>query len=131
MAVHSFRTFQRKLLSVQVQGAMAVARATLRALVAQARSLPPPRTQSGWVRFSKQADVLATVRPTEPLARNVTRWFVEELYSYAGTTSGQVEWRRHSASLGRAISEYLNEVDEVIVTSGRQLVRSKQTIFTH
>ena len=127
----SISQFKRDLVSVRIQGAMAVARATLQAFGSYTRSVPAPRKKADWAKLLKVADTLATVRPTEPLARNVVRWYVHELQSYVGTTSSQAQWRGHAGSLARAILEYLNEVDDLIVTAGQRLVRPQQTIFTH
>ena len=127
----SLTQFTRALKSVRIQGAMAAARATLQAVAGYARALPRPRTAHDWAVLDARAQALAAVRPTEPLARNVARWFVRELASFAGAARSAREWPELTRRLECALLEYLEEIDGSVVKTGERLVHSKQTIFTH
>ena len=127
----SVSQFKRALGSVRIQGASAVAQATLQAFAMYTRAQFAPRKTGDWVRLSRSAHSLVTLRPTEPLARNIVHWYIAELHDYAGNASSQAQWLGYVRSLERAILEYLNETDDLITKAGERLVRPGQTIFTH
>lgn len=132
MADHStLKQIRARIAGVRIQGATDVARATLAAVSRYARQLPAPRRANDWRRLSRAAAALAAVRPTEPLARNLVRWYLAELQRYAGNRSRPAAWHDYTKGLERALSEYLNEADGTIAKNGQRLVRSGQIIFTH
>ncbi len=127
----SRRRFKYNVRSVRIQGATAAATATLHELARFARSLPPPASRRDWARLSAVARELSTVRPTEPLARNLSRWLVSELRNYATRGSSATAWRELVHHLECALAEYLGEANGLVVKAGERLVRRGQTIFTH
>jgi ribose 1,5-bisphosphate isomerase len=123
--------FKRRLQSVHIQGATAIAQATLRELARylQAQTLLPK--PQDWGKFTRFASALTTIRPTEPLARNLSVWFLGELKGYAGATRTVQAWRELVHHIECALQEYLAEADQRIVQAGERLVKRGQTIFTH
>ena len=124
--------FVQAVTAVEIQGAAAVAEATLNALVHFLVKAGAPSSPASWRRFEKLAGELSNLRPTEPMARNLSAWLVFELkkrYRQAG--GGPIRWSEQVHRLGEESRYFLKEISAQVSEAGSKLVRSKQTIFTH
>ncbi|MDP3986029.1 MAG: translation initiation factor eIF-2B [Candidatus Veblenbacteria bacterium] len=128
----SLNRFKREVAEVKVQGASAVAVATLEALGHFFISTGAPRNQAAWAQLVQTAQELAAVRPTEPMARNLASWFVAELAARAKAAGdGKFHWQAEVGKLQQELHYRVKEIEAHIARLGSALVRSKQTIFTH
>ncbi|MBI5466183.1 MAG: translation initiation factor eIF-2B [Candidatus Kerfeldbacteria bacterium] len=123
--------FKHDLLTLHIQGATAVARATLQALTDYVAASAAPTTVKAWRRLQGQGEELSGLRPTEPLARNIIRWYLRELKT--GWLSGRLKaaWPDVCRRLQDDISYRLSEAEAKVAGYGSKLVRPGQIIFTH
>ncbi len=121
--VHEVRT-------LRYQGASAVAKATLQALAGYA-AMSVPATQPAWRKLAALGEQLAAVRPTEPMARNLVRWFVCELKQRGHPTVSGKAWSQLVREVESEISYRVRGAEAAVVQVGVKLVRPGQVIFTH
>lgn len=123
--------FTRDLRALHIQGATAVAHETLRALEEYVRSQTVPRSPHDWKALHTVADEISTIRPTEPLARNLARWYMGKL---AGTWHKNIPlgtWQQKAASCAQDIRYELKEAEARLTANGLKLVKAGDKIFTH
>ncbi len=123
------RRFAQEVADLGIQGATAIGRATLDAIVQAAGSVEIRRT-GAWKELERQAELLSQIRPTEPLARNLARWFVFNL-KLARRRLPDVDWLDLCDQAAQDIRYRLEKAEAGVVTYGQKLVRANQTIFTH
>lgn len=117
--------------SIKIQGATAVAKWTLEALEQLFSELPAPQKADDWKKFFKLADQLSQLRPTEPLARNLSRWYINILKSNWSKHQGKMKWLEYTGLIGSDCNYKLKEINSRLTEKGSTLVKSKQVIFTH
>jgi ribose 1,5-bisphosphate isomerase len=126
------KEFKRDLLDLNIQGATAVAKATLNALAEYLANTELPTTTRGWKDLEKLGENLAGLRPTEPLARNIMRWYLVELKSrFTKSSFTKFNWLKLIKSIQNNINYHLTEAESVISKHGLRLVKNRQVIFTH
>lgn len=128
--LNSLRNFRKDLLSVNIQGATQVARATLRALSHYIKSQKMPTTKADWKSLEKIQKDLASLRPTEPLARNISQWFIYELKKQT-ITLNKSNWNKVVEQLVLKLENYLNQAESKLSKAGVFALVSKRNIFTH
>ncbi|OHA57918.1 MAG: hypothetical protein A2588_03425 [Candidatus Veblenbacteria bacterium RIFOXYD1_FULL_43_11] len=117
---------------VKIQGATAVAEATIDALVQYLAVAQIPVRATDWQKFARLADELAQIRPTEPLARNLSRWLIYELKKNFKTQRKPLDnWFSQVNKLGQELKYLLKEADANLSEVGSKLVANNQIIFTH
>lgn len=123
--------FTRDLRTLHIQGATAVAHETLRALEEYARSLRVPTSVRAWRALQATGAELASLRPTEPLARNLVRWYLTLLRGGWISASTRTSWQQHVSACAQEIRYALKEAEARVVAHGAKLVKLNETIFTH
>jgi ribose 1,5-bisphosphate isomerase len=127
---NSLKKFRKDLLSVNIQGATQVARATLRALSNYIKSQKMPTSKASWKSLVDIQEDLANLRPTEPLARNINRWFIYELKKRA-VVLNKSSWNKGVEQLVLKLEKYLNRAESKLSKMGVSALASKRNIFTH
>ncbi len=126
-----FAQFIQLVSDVKIQGATAVAEATLEALGHYLTSINCPRSGADWYAIKKIANQLSQVRPTEPMAHNLTNWLINELrYNFRKTTQSAIWF----TVVNKTVSELkykCREINAKISENGSLLVKNEQIIFTH
>lgn len=125
------RRFLEAISDIKIQGATAVAEATIDALVEYLGTVKMPKNPADWKNLVSLASTLAGVRPTEPLARNLSRWLIYELRKknkYLGKTDN---WYAVVNKLGQELKYVLKEAEAKLSAAGSKLVKNNQIIFTH
>lgn len=124
--------FIQDISDIKIQGATAVADATLNILLELISSSPAPTSKSDWYRLEKLADKFSSLRPTEPMARNLSHWLLFELKKrYYNQKSKQENWVVMAEKLNQESKYLLKEIESNLAQVGERLVRAKQIIFTH
>jgi ribose 1,5-bisphosphate isomerase len=129
----SLRHFFELISDVKIQGAMAIAQATLAALADYLVQAGAPYKQGAWHKYLSAAEKLSKIRPSEPMARNLARWYLASLRK-SWTSSTQ---RRESNWFGQVqntLSEFnylIKEIENRVAGFGSRLVKQRQNIFTH
>lgn len=127
---NSLRNFKKDLLSVHIQGATQVAQTTLQALSHYIKSQKIPTSKADWKSLVDIQEDLANLRPTEPLARNISRWFICELKKQA-VDLNKSSWNRRVEQLVLKLENYLNQAESKLSKAGVSVLASKKIIFTH
>jgi ribose 1,5-bisphosphate isomerase len=127
---NSLKNFKKDLLSVHIQGATLVAQTTLQALSHYAKSEKIPTTKADWKSLAKIQEDLANLRPTEPLARNISRWFVYELKKRA-VNLNKSNWNKLVEQLVVKLEAYLKQAENKLSHAGVVALTAKRNIFTH
>lgn len=123
-------SFASSIAAVHVQGASAVAHETLRVFAVVLEHTAPPLTPRAWQALTAVGQELASVRPTEPLARNAVRWCLYELrMAYHGQPASA--WIKAVEVAAQEVRYQMREIEARLVASATKLVAARQTIFTH
>lgn len=126
------RHFQEAISHVQIQGATAVAAATVDTLMDIIFSQPPPQNASDWRTLKALVNKLSRLRPTEPMARNLSHWLIFQLKKLTAKPNiNPHRWSGMEEELKQELHYLLKEVEAKINHNGLRLVRSGQIIFTH
>ncbi len=109
-----------------------MAEATVNVLIELISSGPAPKSTADWRNLEKTAERLSSLRPTEPMARNLANWIIYELKKRSGGSAKNNENFEATANKLLQESKYLlKEIEANLTEAGEGLVRAKQTIFTH
>ncbi len=123
--------FRRELKSVNIQGASAVARATLQAVAEYAAAGQAPVKTAGWRKLRQVGGELARLRPTEPMARNLVHGYLHKLEKDWPSNSRTMEWADYSHRLADEFIYLEREAGGKVSSLGSRLVKTGQIIFTH
>jgi ribose 1,5-bisphosphate isomerase len=127
---NSLRNFKKDLLSVRIQGATQVALATLQALSHYIKSQKMPASKADWKSLVETQEGLVNLRPTEPLARNISRWFIYELKKQAAVLN-KSSWNKGVEQLVLKLENYLKQAESKLSKAGVSALTFKRNIFTH
>ncbi len=117
--------------NVHIQGASAVARASVEVLEHALISYPPPINNKDWEKIKLLAEQIANLRPTEPLARNLLKLFINNLKVSRSVKNGFKNWPEIVRAGAQECLYLYKEVAARLTDQGSRLVRSRQAIFTH
>lgn len=108
-------TYQ-KIRSLEIQGAMNVAKSALIAMAKDIINFPDENPE-------KFLEILSSARPNEPMLRNILRWFIKESKGLSGEALLQ--------DLANSILEEIEKGEKKIYSTGAQLIHDGMKIFTH
>lgn len=124
--------FIQDISDIKIQGASAVADATVNILYELISSTPRPKNNSDWRRLEKMSEKLYSLRPTEPMACNLSHWLMFQLKKQFSTNKKNKErWETAADRLNQERKYFLKEVEASLTEVGEEIVKPKQTIFTH
>lgn len=108
-------TYQ-KIKSLEIQGAMNVAKSALIAMAKDIINFPDENPE-------KFLEILSSARPNEPMLRNILRWFIKESKGLSGEILLQ--------DLANSILEEIEKGEKKVYSIGAELIHDGMKIFTH
>ena len=109
-----------------------MAKATLVALAEYLADTKLPTTAKAWKGLRQVGEYLSHLRATEPMARNIVRWYLSELkIKLSQSSPNQATWLSLIKRIQNDINYRLIEAEAAVSKHGRQLVKNKQIIFAH
>ncbi len=105
-----------KIKSLEIQGAMNVAKSALVAMLKDIISFPDENPE-------KFLEKLSSARPNEPMLRNILRWFLKESKGLSGEALLK--------DLADSILEEIEKGEKEIYSLGAELIHDGMKIFTH
>jgi ribose 1,5-bisphosphate isomerase len=115
MKTQSEITFE-KIKSLEIQGAMNVAKSALIAMAKDVINFPEENPE-------KFLEILSSARPNEPMLRNILRWFIKESKGLSGEVLLQ--------DLANSILEEIEKGEKEIYSLGAELIHDGMKVFTH
>lgn len=124
-------SFVRDVKTIKIQGATAIAKVTIEELEHVLSARPAPKNKNDWQGLDLIVTKFANLRPTEPLARNLSHLFINDLKGIWKKRSGKINWHQAVYESGDDILYQLKETAARVTDFGKKLVYSNQVIFTH
>jgi len=117
-----------KIKKIQIQGARAIAVASLNSLKSLAKDKSAGKKEL-LTKVSRAIDQLKKARPTEPLNQNCLNFVKSQLKIYQASRIDQLK-----NVLNDSVNFLLNQLtstDQEIISNGEKIIKSGQNIFTH
>jgi len=120
----------KKIKSLKVQGATAVARTTIKALKDYSLRVKANNVANWKKDFKKAADYLLSARPTEPMAQNGVKYIFSQLNK--AKLKNVVEAKNEAKKIATDFLKIMKNAAELTIKNGRKIIEvNDDNILTH
>jgi len=120
----------KKIKSLEIQGATAVARTTIKALKDYSLRVKANNVANWKKDFKKAADYLLSARPTEPMAQNGVKYIFSQLNK--AKLKNVVEAKNEAKKIATDFLKIMKNAAELTIKNGRKIIEvNDDNILTH